>query len=111
MGNCKKCRTTVDHPVKTWKIKQTPMALYECPSCKAKWRSKFIEERGALSVVKDAIQEPIKTTPTMTATNKIDSGTLVTKTIATVVKDQIAEPNRPVGIFSGIKTFLSTFFS
>jgi uncharacterized protein YlaI len=40
MVNCPKCRTCVDHPVKSWRIKQTPIALYECPSCGSKWRSK-----------------------------------------------------------------------
>jgi len=78
MANCKKCGTAVDHPVKTWKVKQTSVGLYECPACKAKWRGKFIEELTAPSVAKEAIPEPVKVIQAQTGT-KNASGLAVQK--------------------------------
>lgn len=49
MANCPKCNAIVEKPLKSWKIKQTTMALYECASCKAKWRGKQIIQSIAAS--------------------------------------------------------------
>ncbi len=51
MANCPKCNAIADNPLKTWKIKQTPIALYECPSCKEKWRSKLIIEAAVVTPI------------------------------------------------------------
>lgn len=50
MVNCPKCGAVVERPVKSWKIKQTPVALHECPTCRFKWRSKNIEGSSAYKV-------------------------------------------------------------
>ncbi len=109
MVNCTKCGTAVDHPVKTWMIKQTPVALYACPSCNTKWRSKFTGELAIPSVAKLPLSNPQAALPLET-TNKVDESTPTEKAIETVVQNHI-EPNRPVSIFSGIKSFLAMFFS
>ena len=67
MSNCPKCGTEVDHPLKIWKIKQTPVALFECPNCKTKWRSKFIETEAISpitpAVIQATIPEPTSISP------------------------------------------------
>ncbi len=72
MASCIKCGTEVDHPLKTWKIKQTPVALFECPSCKTKWRGKYAETTAVSSlaqpVIQAAIAEPAPIQPAVQAT-------------------------------------------
>jgi hypothetical protein len=48
MANCPKCHTIAEQPLKTWKIKQTPLALYECPTCKARWRNKLLAKAAVV---------------------------------------------------------------
>ncbi len=41
----------MEYPAKTWKIKQTPIALFECWSCKTKWRRKGRAEVATFPLV------------------------------------------------------------
>lgn len=81
--------------MKSWKIKQTPIALYECPSCKARWRSKLIVEA--------AVATPEKPPETAT-TGRIEVETPVSTPVAAAPK----ESTRPV---SGIRRFFSSIFN
>ncbi|MDQ1279946.1 MAG: hypothetical protein QG670_1208 [Thermoproteota archaeon] len=141
MANCTKCGTEVDHPLKTWKIKQTPVALYECPSCKTKWRGKFAEITAILPVSQPVIQAAIvEHTPTQ-QTIQITKPELVTvqPAIQSVASEYLSgnpapavveyEVNKPVteevrmsvginsesmkttGVFSGIRMFFTNLFS
>jgi len=133
MVNCTKCGAEVDHPTKTWKIKQTPVALYECPSCKTKWRTKFIEEPTAPKIAQLTFSKPAKDiTPPVTSSElsrramiilsepakditppvikEADKEAPVIEAITTMVENHIAEPNKPASIFEGLKAFLSSLF-
>ncbi len=72
MANCPKCNSNTQTPLKTWKIKQTPIALYECPVCKAKWRSRILTETVAVTPVKapepTAVRTEVKASPKPLAT-------------------------------------------
>ena len=113
MSKCTKCGTVVDQPKKTWKIKQTPVALFECPSCNAKWRSKFVETPTISLVVPTMVQatipEPVSSIQA-TVTGRVENNISLIEEIKTVA-DNIQEPERATGIFSGIRTFLTSFFS
>src|SRR4030042_2442590 len=94
MANCTKCGTITDHPIKVWKIKQTPIALFECPSCKTKWKSKLIESK-IVPVAIEKIQVP-------NITEK-PSDEKLSSIIETKVENRILETNKPTGFLSGIK--------
>ena len=110
MANCTKCGTAVDHPQKTWKIKQTQVALFECPSCKAKWRSKYTD----IPIVQQTIQTPIiedkESIKTPIELEKIENNTPLMEEIRTVADDML-EPEKPMGIFSEIRAFFTNLFS
>lgn len=55
MYKCTRCGTAVYQPKKTWKIKQTPVALLECPSCKTRWRSRLIETIAIMPITTLAV--------------------------------------------------------
>ncbi len=60
--NCTKCGTYVEHPLKKWNIKQTPIGLFECPSCNTKWRSKLeVPINPSLQIVSEIKKEDIDT--------------------------------------------------
>lgn len=59
MYKCTKCGTAVYQPKKTWKIKQTPVALLECPSCKTRWRSRLEGTITILPIVPLAVLNTI----------------------------------------------------
>ena len=110
MANCTKCGTAVDHPQKTWKIKQTQVALFECPSCKAKWRSKYTE----IPIVQQIIQTPLiddkENIKIQMGLRKIEHDTPLMEEIRTVA-DNMLEPDKPTSIFSEIRAFFTNLFS
>jgi len=98
MVNCPKCNAAVESPLKSWKIKQTPIGLYECPSCKAKWRSKLIVEA--------AVATPTK--PPETATISRIKVETPSRPVSTPVA---AAPSESSGAFEGIRRFFSSIFN
>ena len=97
MANCPKCRVSVEQPVKTWKIKQTPIALYECPSCKVRWRNKRIVEA--------AVVTPINPPETATA------GRIEVETPIPLVSNVAAVPKPSASPFSGLRRFFSSILN
>jgi len=98
MANCPKCNATAEHPLKTWKIKQTPIGLYECPSCKARWRSKLIIEA--------AVATPVKPPETATV-----SRTEVETPLRPASIPVAAAPKASTNSFSGIRRFFSSILN
>jgi len=98
MANCPKCDTNAEHPFKTWKIKQTPIALYECSSCKARWRSKLTVEAAVVPSV-----NPPETTTT--------GGAEVEAPLASASTSVAAAPSTSTSALSGIRRFFSSIFS
>lgn len=139
MANCTKCGTEVDHPLKTWKIKHTPVAIFECPSCKTKWRSKFAETIVISPISQPAIQTVIaEPTPTQQAIQMIAPEPIqpviqaaipeylssnptpavdeceVSKSITEEVRTTVGVSSASVkttGVFSGIRMFFTNLFS
>ena len=97
MANCPKCNTAAESPMKTWKIKQTPIALYECPSCKAKWRSRLIVEAAVVAPAKPPEAAPI---------GRIEVETPLRSVSTTVA----AAPNTSTSALSGLRRFFSSIF-
>ena len=97
MANCPKCNMAAENPLKTWKIKQTPIALYECPSCRARWRSRLIVEAAVVAPV-----EP----PEVATTGRIEIETPLTSVSTTVA----AAPKASTGALSGIRRLFSSIF-
>ena len=109
MVNCTKCGTVVDYPQKTWKIKQTQVALFECPSCKSKWRSKYTEIPIVQQIIQTSIiddKETIKTNMEL----KLENDTPLMEEIRTAA-DNMLEPEKPISIFSEIRAFFTNLFS
>ncbi|MCJ7631958.1 hypothetical protein MUP77_06135 [Candidatus Bathyarchaeota archaeon] len=96
MTNCPKCNTNTERPLKTWKIKQTPIALYECPTCKVRWRSKMTIESAVVTLAK-----PLETTAVGRTEVEAPVG-LVSPPVVTITS---APQNHP----SGIRRFFSIF--
>jgi hypothetical protein len=109
MMNCPKCGKVVEHPVKTWKIKQTPIALYECPLCKAKWRRKYSEELTIASEV--AIQETVQVTQKPSPLTEKIVREIPSAGVTTTTDKNSNEEAKPVSLFASIKTFFSNLFS
>jgi uncharacterized protein YlaI len=97
MANCPKCNATIEAPLKTWKIKQTPIALYECNVCKAKWRTKI----GVVTV---------KVNPIQTPEAAVAGRTEVKATLRPVSIPQATVPSADVSQPSGIRRFFSVLF-
>ena len=96
MTNCPKCNTNAERPLKTWKIKQTPIALYECPTCNSRWRSKMTIEAAVVTPVK-----PLE----ITAVDRTEAeapARLVNPPVVTVTATPQSRP-------SGIRRFFSIF--
>jgi hypothetical protein len=87
----------IDAPLKTWKIKQTPIALYECGVCKAKWRSRIGVETVAV-------------TPIQTPVTAVVGRTEVAATLRPVSIPQATVPSADVSQPSGIRRFFSVLF-
>lgn len=83
--------------MKTWKIKQTPIALYECPSCKARWRSRLIVEAAVVAPVKP---------PEVATTGTIEVETPLRSVSTTVT----AAPKASTSALSGIRRLFSSIF-
>jgi len=97
MANCPKCNTATEAPLKTWKIKQTPIALYECHVCKAKWRSRI----GV---------ETVNVTPIQTPEATVAGRTEVNAVLRPVSIPQATVPSADVSQPSGIRRFFSVLF-
>lgn len=97
MANCPKCNATTEAPLKTWKIKQTPIALYECNVCKAKWRSRIAVET-------------VEVTPIQTPDAAAVGRTEVKATLRPVSPPQATVPSADVSQPSGIRRFFSVLF-
>ena len=100
-------------PMKKWKIKQTPVALFECPSCKTKWRSKYVETLISSPIVQSvsqSIPEQISSIPTPSVTGRLESNSSIIEEVKTVA-DNIPDTEMSTGIFSSIRTFIANFFS
>lgn len=109
MANCTKCGTSVDQPKKTWKIKKTSVALFECPSCKSKWRSKFIETNTFPLAVPATIQAPVREVQTETLEEKIDTEKPMVDAVTAIVQNNnnVDESDKPVSLFSRIRMFFA----
>jgi len=110
MFNCTKCGTEIDHPLKTWKIKQTPIALFECPSCKTKWRRKFIEAPTVTQIAPPRVQEPLINIQAQTLIGEQKSEPIPLDSMKTVAKNNVALSTKSTGIFSGIRLFFLGIF-
>lgn len=112
MSNCTKCGIEVDHPLKSWKIKQTTVGLYECPSCKTKWRGKFVETATISpevpSYLAGVISKPIPAEDHVIAERTMTSMPTI-RQVEPVVDDE-PKPER-TGFLAGLRTFLSNFFA
>ena len=111
MVNCSKCGTDVNRPVKTWKIKQTPMALFECPSCKTKWRSKFVEAPTIPQIAHQIVEEQPKNIQVQTVIGEQKREPQLFDAPKAVVKNNTEKSSKPISIFSGIRLFFSSIFS
>ena len=117
MASCTKCGVTVDTPVKVWKVKQTSMGLFECPSCKMRWRGRLAEAQTFKPAVNSKKQpkiaeqfEDAQSAKIMEKINDTIKAIETIKPIETVetIPENNAEPSdRPAGPFSGLKTFFS----
>ncbi|MCJ7610428.1 hypothetical protein MUP00_12330 [Candidatus Bathyarchaeota archaeon] len=100
MANCPKCDASVVQPTKTWKIKQTPIALYECPSCKLRWRNKLTIEAAVIT--------PQNPPETQEKESMIEAETLVKPvTVSTLA----AAPVITASLFSGLRRFFSSILN
>ena len=111
MVNCSKCGTVVEHPLKEWKIKQTPIGLYECPSCRTKWRSKLSEASIAKPAIQEVTADIIKNIEAPKIIEKVETDAPVIEVIQTIVTNNIDSEEKPTGFLSGIKSFFSYILS
>ena len=126
MINCPKCGVASDHPVKTWKLKKTSMALYKCSSCKAKWRSKLIVEVAIPSFVQTTVSEPTANllSPTISDLKEVENSAVVpieanfensaVVPIEANLKNSAVMPietSKPTSLFSGLKKFFLSIFT
>ena len=108
MANCPKCSGNSDHPLKTWKIKQTTIALYECPSCKTKWRGKPLAEATTIQQTSlEALPAITTSLPATEVAKKID----VMKPVEVSIKNSYTTTSSSISPFSGIRKFLTSFFT
>lgn len=93
MSKCPKCGKISEHPIKTWKIKQTTIALFECASCKAKWKSKITAESATPLPIVESIVPATTASPT-TPIPKMEVKTPVETTVKNAI-DKPLELNEP----------------
>ena len=86
------------------------MALFECPSCKIKWKSKF-EAPKIPQIAQQIVHELPKNTQVQTVIGEQKREPQIFDVPKAVVKNNIEESSKSTSIFSGIRIFFSSIFS